>query len=136
MVWMTPSKFVMRPPWDSKRSASSDFTYLKQNNVHRGSIWQIGRLADYFFYFATICRRSEAVALSGSLSSHKNLPLDDNIELFGLKIGWDVARAFLMVAALVVLPPDFLYIGGDSNHDIGGTFCQFGFFSSLKTLMI
>jgi hypothetical protein len=70
------------------------------------------------------------------LSSHKNLPLDDNIELFGLKIGWDVARAFLTVAALVVLPPDFLYIGGDSNYDIGGTFCHFGLFSSLKTLMI
>jgi hypothetical protein len=26
----TPSKFVMRPPWDSERSASFDFTSLKQ----------------------------------------------------------------------------------------------------------
>ncbi len=32
VVRMTPSKFVMRPPWDSERSASSDFTPLKQKN--------------------------------------------------------------------------------------------------------
>jgi hypothetical protein len=76
------------------------------------------------------------VALSGSSFSHENLPWDDYIDLFGLKISWDVARAFLTVAALVVLPPDFLYIGNNSNHNIGGPFGHFGYFSSLKTLMI
>jgi hypothetical protein len=30
LVQTTPSKFVMRPPWDSERSASFDFTSLKQ----------------------------------------------------------------------------------------------------------
>jgi hypothetical protein len=38
--------------------------------------------------------------------------------LFGLKIGWDVAR---------VLLPDLLYSGGDSNHDVGGHFCHLAF---------
>ncbi len=54
MVWMTPSKFVMRPPWDGKRSASSDFTSLEQKKVHRGGIWWIGMLTDRLFAFAAI----------------------------------------------------------------------------------
>jgi hypothetical protein len=29
LVQTTPSKFIMRPPWDSERSASFDFTSLK-----------------------------------------------------------------------------------------------------------
>jgi hypothetical protein len=35
--------------------------------------------------------------------------------LFGLKIGWDSARAFLVLALLEVLPPDFLNSSGDRN---------------------
>ncbi len=72
------------------------------------------------------------MALSGSSFSHENLPWDDNIDLFGLKISWDVARAFLTVDALVVLPPDFLYIGNNSNHDIGGPFGHFSLFFFFK----
>jgi hypothetical protein len=53
-----------------------------------------------------------------------------------MKIGWDIARAFLTEAALVVLPLDFLYFGSDSNHDIDSPFHHFSCFSSLKALMI
>jgi hypothetical protein len=35
--------------------------------------------------------------------------------LFGLEIGWNVARAFLMEAALTALLPDFLYSGGSAT---------------------
>jgi hypothetical protein len=56
--------------------------------------------------------------------------------LFGLKISWDVARAFLTEAVLMVLPPDLLYSGGDGNHDVGGNFRYFGIFLSLTALMI
>ncbi len=48
MVWTTPSKFIMRPLLDSEKSASSDFTSLKQKNVCRSCFWQIGWLADRF----------------------------------------------------------------------------------------
>jgi hypothetical protein len=48
--------------------------------------------------------------------------------LFILKIDWDLAWAPLVVAALAVLPLDFLSIGGDSNHRDGGPFCHFGYF--------
>jgi hypothetical protein len=51
------------------------------------------------------------------------------VELFGLKINWNVARAFLTEAALTVLPLDFLYVGGSP-------FCHFGNFLSIKALMI
>jgi hypothetical protein len=50
------------------------------------------------------------------------------MRLFGLKIGWDVAKAFLTDAALTILPLDFLYSGGDGNHDVGGPFRHFGNF--------
>jgi hypothetical protein len=35
LVQTTPSKFVMTPPWDSERSASFDFTSLKQKKSAR-----------------------------------------------------------------------------------------------------
>jgi hypothetical protein len=54
MLQVTPSKFIMRPLLDSERSASSDFTSLKQKKVHRSCFWQIGQLADRFFVFAAI----------------------------------------------------------------------------------
>jgi hypothetical protein len=56
--------------------------------------------------------------------------------LFRLKISLDMARAFLTEAALTVLPPDFLSIGGDTNHNVAGPLCHFGFFGSLTALMI
>jgi hypothetical protein len=45
-----------------------------------------------------------------------------------LKIGWDVARAFLTDPAWTVLTPDLLNISGDTNQDVGGPFCHFGYF--------
>jgi hypothetical protein len=45
-----------------------------------------------------------------------------------LKIGWDVARAFLMEAVWMVLLPDFLNVRGDTNQDVSGPFCHFGYF--------
>jgi hypothetical protein len=56
---------------------------------------------------------------------------DDNPDIFRLNIGWDVARVFMMCAALTVLPPDFLH--GDSNQDISGPFRHFDYFSLLST---
>ncbi len=47
----------MRPPWDSERSASSDFTSLKQKKVCRSDIRQIDQLADRLFAFAPIWKR-------------------------------------------------------------------------------
>jgi hypothetical protein len=61
-------------------------------------------------------------------SFQENRPWDGNIGLVSLKIGWDVARAFLTEAAWTVLPPDFLNVGGDTNQDVGGPFCHFGYF--------
>jgi hypothetical protein len=58
------------------------------------------------------------------------------MSLIGLKIGWDVARVFVMEAALTVLPPDLLYSGSDGNHDIGGLFCHFVILSSLTAILI
>jgi hypothetical protein len=50
------------------------------------------------------------------------------MSLAGLKIGWDVARAFVMEAVLTVSPPDLLYSGGDGNHDVGNFFIVLSFF--------
>jgi hypothetical protein len=36
-----------------------------------------------------------------------------------------MARAFLMLILLTVLPPDFLISGSDNKHDFGGHFCHF-----------
>jgi hypothetical protein len=47
--------------------------------------------------------------------------------LFGLKISLDMARAFLTEAALTVLPPDFLSIGGNTDHNVAGPFRHFVF---------
>jgi hypothetical protein len=47
--------------------------------------------------------------------------------VFGFKIGWDMARAFLIEAALIALPPDLVYSGGNGNQD-SGPFCHFVIF--------
>jgi hypothetical protein len=51
--------------------------------------------------------------------------------LFSLKIGWDVARAFLSENALTVSPPDLINSSNECNQDISGSFHQFGNFLSL-----
>ncbi len=53
-----------------------------------------------------------------------------------MKIGWDVARAFLMIAVLRVSPPGLLYSGGDGIHVVGGHFRHLGIFLSLTAIMI
>ncbi len=73
---------------------------------------------------------------SVSSPRNKNRSWDDDIGLFGLKISWDVARAFLKEAALTVSPPDLLYSGDDGNHDVGGLFRRFVVFSSFTALFI
>jgi hypothetical protein len=73
---------------------------------------------------------------SVSSPRHKNRSWDDDFGLFGLKIGWDVARAFLKEAVLTVLPPDLPYSGGDGNHDVGGLFRRFVVFLSFTALLV
>jgi hypothetical protein len=58
------------------------------------------------------------------------------MSLIGLKIGWEIARAFVIEAALTVSPPDLLYSGGDGNHDVGGLFRRFIIFLSLTAILI
>jgi hypothetical protein len=50
----TPSKFFMRPPWDSKRTVGLNFASLKQKKIGRSRIRQIGRLVECLGPFATI----------------------------------------------------------------------------------
>jgi hypothetical protein len=70
----------------------------------------------------------EAAAWSGSESLHKNQSEDDKMGLFGLKINWDLAWAFLVNAALMVSLPDFSNSGSDTNHNVRSPFCQFRYF--------
>jgi hypothetical protein len=136
LIWATPSKFFMRQPWDSERPAGFDFASLKQKKVCRSRLRQIERLADRLDAFVAIksprMRRQQSV----SLSLHKNQPWDDDMGLFGLKIGWDIARGFLMEAASMASPQDLLYSSSNSNHNDGGHFCHFVIFLSLTAIMI
>ncbi len=70
--------------------------------------------------------------LTVASSLNRNQSWDDNLRLFSLKIGWDLARAFLMLAMLTVLPSDFLNSGGDSNYNIGGHLHCFSSFTALR----
>ncbi len=54
LVRATPSKFFMRPPWDSERSAGFDFASLKQEKICRSRIRQIVRLMDRLGAFAAM----------------------------------------------------------------------------------
>jgi hypothetical protein len=76
----------------------------------------------------------EAAAWSGSEFLHKNQSGDDKMGLFGLKINWDMAWAFLVNAALMVSLPDFPNSGSASNHNLRSPFCHFGYFSSFTAL--
>jgi hypothetical protein len=64
LVWVTPSKFFMRPTWDTESIAGFDFASLKQKKVHPSRIQWIERPADRLDTFATIkspgirCQRS------------------------------------------------------------------------------
>jgi hypothetical protein len=67
---------------------------------------------------------------TGSSAHYRNSSWDDNLELSSLKIGWDVARAFVMSAALTVMPLDFLNCG---NHNVKDPFSHFGSFSAFNS---
>ncbi len=54
LIQATPSKYFMRPPWDSKRSASLNFASQKWKKIRCSRIQQMGRLADCLGAFATI----------------------------------------------------------------------------------
>jgi hypothetical protein len=93
MVQTTPSWLFLRLPWDSERSASSDFTSLEQDKDCLGNI---RRLTDHLDGFAAI--KSPGLRQQSGLSSSpsRNSSWENNPNLFGLKIGWDVATAFVM----------------------------------------
>jgi hypothetical protein len=55
----------------------------------------------------------------------QNWPWDNYMGLFGLKIGWDVARAFLTEAVLTVLPLDSVYSSGDREPQRQRSFLSF-----------
>jgi hypothetical protein len=55
----------------------------------------------------------EAPAESVSSSLRKNQPWDNDMGLFGLKTGSDIARTFLTDAALTFLLLDSVYRGGN-----------------------
>ncbi len=70
---------------------------------------------------------------TGSSPLYRNLCWDNNSDLFGLKIGWDVAWTLVKRAALMVSPPGFRNLGGDSNDVVGDPFCHFGYFFVLNS---
>jgi hypothetical protein len=78
---------------------------------------------------------NDAAGWTAALSLYRNQSWANILELIGLKIGWDLARAFLMWATLTVYPPGFLNSTGNSNHGVGGPFHHFLCFSSLTALM-
>jgi hypothetical protein len=73
LIRATPSKFFMRLPWDSERSAGFDFASLKQKKIRRSHIRQIVRLADRLDAFAAIKslagRRRQSLFLRPSTKS-------------------------------------------------------------------
>jgi hypothetical protein len=66
---------------------------------------------------------TKVAAWTAALSLYKNLSSDNNLGLFGLKISWDLARAFLMYAKLTVSLLKLLKSGGNSNPFL--CFCHF-----------
>jgi hypothetical protein len=54
LVRGSPFRFVIRAPWDNKRSAGFDFISLKPKNVCCSRIRQIGRLLDCLDAFTAI----------------------------------------------------------------------------------
>ncbi len=59
---------------------------------------------------------------------HKNRSWDDDIGLFGLKIDWNIVRAFLKEAASTDSRQDLLYSGGNDEHDVAVFFVVLMFF--------
>jgi hypothetical protein len=119
----------MRPPCDSKRSAGFEFASLKQKKIPQG--WRIILAPSLPL---KVLQRGAGRACF--FAPPQNRPWEDDMRLISLRIGWDVARPFMMDAALTVSPPDSVKSGGNGIHDFGGCFRHFGLFSSVITLMI
>ncbi len=124
-VWTTPSRLVLRLLWDNE---------VCQFWLHS--------LTEKKVCFSTRClchdlrSWTEAAVQTGLSSYYRNSYWDDNPDLSGFKIGWDIARDFVMWAVLTVLPPDFLNNVGDINHDVSGRFYHLVNFSPSTVLMI
>ncbi len=65
---------------------------------------------------------TEIAVWTGSLAYYRNLSWDDNLDLYDLKVSWDVGRAVVLNAALLVSPPYFWNGGGDKNHNVSDPF--------------
>jgi hypothetical protein len=64
----------------------------------------------------------------GSSFRYRNLPWVNNLDLFSLKISWNVAGTFVKRAALTVLSPGFRNVCRDSKDQGGDRFHHFGYF--------
>jgi hypothetical protein len=53
--------------------------------------------------------------------------------LFDLKIGWDIAGAFLTETASMILPPDLEYSGSNCNQYVSSPFGHFWHFFVFNT---
>jgi hypothetical protein len=95
VVQMTPSRLILKLPCDSERSTSSDFTLQKRKLstlaiLSKFGVWQ-------FVLTPSPPLKSPGLRWQCRLSHHhRNTSWDDNPDLFGLKIGWGIARAFGM----------------------------------------
>jgi hypothetical protein len=118
---------IMKPLWNSERFSGFNFTSLNLKTAvavfgkHEG--WRI-----FLTPLPPLKSCTEAAVQTGSSSHYRNSFWDDKPNLFGLKIGWEIAGSFVMCAALTISTPDFLTVGGNSNHGIGGPFNHFGYF--------
>jgi hypothetical protein len=93
---------------------ASQLRLPKEKRVHWGEILRIGKVANCHLRHH-LDYRSETLAWTGISSLHGNQSWDDNLDLFGLKITRDLARAFLMHILLTVLPQDCLNSGAKTN---------------------
>jgi hypothetical protein len=101
MVHMTLSMLIFKLSLDNERPASSDLPSGREK---------------------CLLRQYMTNREAGSFSLYKNKSLDYNMGLLGLKIGWDLAWAFLVSFLLTVFPPNFFKSSGDCNHDVNGLF--------------
>ncbi len=128
----------MRPPWDNERSASSDFTSLKQKKVPHGGIQQIGWLADGFDAFPSLKVPEWGNNVDWVVDPLQKVVLGRQSRPFQLEkwLGHTVAGAFMMWIALAVLSLGFLKVGGDSSHSGRSPYLHFVIISSWTALMM
>jgi hypothetical protein len=101
MVQMTPSQLVSKPPRDSKRPASSDFTLGKRKSL-------LGRCPTIRAPFAMRGSWTEVEVRTWWVIPIQQPVLGWQSGTFRLEIHQNFTRAFLMDAALMVSLPVFL----------------------------